>query len=403
MARPAHYPRIAATWIGVALGVAPATLAWGDDTGPFSPLTFQEGVEFNDPSRRYQVRLRFRSQNWLVMRSAALDDPAPDSVALQPRRLRLRLNGWAVDPRWVYGIQLGFTRADMDWDATGFPNVVRDATLGFRFSPDLQVSFGQSKLPGNRQRVVSSGDQQFPDRSIANRDFTLDRDVGLQAMAQARPGGVLLVGKAAVSGGEGRNPTPGSNGLAYTVRAEVLPMGAFTGGGDYFEGDLAREASPKLSVAGVVHWNRDARRTQGTLGAATAEGRDLFSVIGDGVFKWGGFAATIEYLRRDCSEPTVKLASGKAGRMLVGQAYNAQMSWLWTDGVETAVRLTDSRPADAIADQVARARQAALGVSWYLARHRVKLQADVTGEVLDQPGKARVGAWTVRVNSEVGI
>jgi hypothetical protein len=39
--------------------------------------------------------------------------------------------------------------------------------------------FGQTKLPGNNQRVVSSGSLEFTDRTINNSRFNIDRDFGL--------------------------------------------------------------------------------------------------------------------------------------------------------------------------------------------------------------------------------
>jgi hypothetical protein len=40
------------------------------------------------------------------------------------------------------------------------------------------IGFGQTKLPGNNQRVVSSG-SEFTDRTINNSRFNIDRDFGL--------------------------------------------------------------------------------------------------------------------------------------------------------------------------------------------------------------------------------
>jgi hypothetical protein len=360
----------------------------------------------NDPGRRFQTRLRLRSQNWAVLRTGDLQDVAIDSVTLQPRRLRLRMSGWVHNPSWLYSIQLGFSRSDLDWDATNLPNLIRDATLVYRFSPDLQVSFGQTKLPGNRQRVVSSGDQQLPDRAIANRDFTLDRDFGLQAMGSIHPAGMVLTLKLAVSSGEGRNGTSGDDGLAYTARGEWLPLGAFTQGGDYFEGDLLREPSPKLSVGGGAQFNHKARRTQGTLGKWMAKdtARDQWTWFGDMVFKWRGLALSAEYLRRDCDDPSVLLEDGKTtGHVLVGQGFNAQLSYLVSDRLEAVTRLSATLPHAAIAAAVPRTTQAALGLSWYLQGHRLKLQSDLAREELTGPGRDASGAWILRLNSEVGI
>jgi hypothetical protein len=41
------------------------------------------------------------------------------------------------------------------------------------------IGFGQTKLPGNNQRVVSSGSLEFTDRTINNSRFNIDRDFGV--------------------------------------------------------------------------------------------------------------------------------------------------------------------------------------------------------------------------------
>ena len=43
----------------------------------------------------------------------------------------------------------------------------------------IQIKVGQWKIHYNRERVVSSGQQQLVDRSILNREFTIDRQQGV--------------------------------------------------------------------------------------------------------------------------------------------------------------------------------------------------------------------------------
>ncbi len=45
----------------------------------------------------------------------------------------------------------------VEW-AVRVANIIRDAAVTWRASPNLQLVAGQTKLPGNRQRTVSSGD-----------------------------------------------------------------------------------------------------------------------------------------------------------------------------------------------------------------------------------------------------
>lgn len=61
-----------------------------------------------------------------------------------------------------------------------FPST-RLLDLRFTVSPDeaLQLRIGQWKAPYNRERVDSSGNQQFVERSIVNEFFTLDRQQGV--------------------------------------------------------------------------------------------------------------------------------------------------------------------------------------------------------------------------------
>src|SRR5690606_6271163 len=174
--------------------------------------------------------------------SKGLDDLAAESFEFRVRRLRLKFEGFVYDPKLTYYIQLSFSRGDMDWrgfeDArvNSSPNVVRDAVIYYNPTPNLKLGFGQTKLPGNRQRVVSSGDQQFVDRSIVNANFNIDRDFGFFGHLS----GEYFNLRGAVTSGEGRNSVRSLNGLAYTARIELLPFGRFTDNNDYVEGDLAR-------------------------------------------------------------------------------------------------------------------------------------------------------------------
>ena len=46
------------------------------------------------------------------------------------------------------------------------------------FWKSFSIKFGQGKLPGNRERVISSGNLQLVDRSRLNSRYNIDRDVG---------------------------------------------------------------------------------------------------------------------------------------------------------------------------------------------------------------------------------
>ena len=61
-----------------------------------------------------------------------------------------------------------------------------DAVVKYAFSKNQQIWFGQTKLPGNRERVISSMALQFVDRSNVNSKFNIDRDFGVQLQTQPK-------------------------------------------------------------------------------------------------------------------------------------------------------------------------------------------------------------------------
>ena len=113
------------------------------------------------------------------------------------------------------------------------------------------------------------------DRTINNSRFNIDRDFGLQVYyLKNNPDRFGYEIKTAISTGEGRNWTQTSdNKMAYTGRVELYPLGNFTKGGAYFEGDLMRETTPKFMLSGTYHFNQGALRTQGQ------QGNELFEPL----------------------------------------------------------------------------------------------------------------------------
>ena len=117
-------------------------------------------------------------------------------------------------------------RAVRSWESGNTASIIYDAVVKWSFLPKWQVWFGQTKLPGNRERVISSQNMQFVDRSLVNARFNLDRDIGIQLHGSQQMGRFVVREIFAVSTGEGRdiivqNP---KNGHEFTGRIELLPL-----------------------------------------------------------------------------------------------------------------------------------------------------------------------------------
>jgi hypothetical protein len=267
---------------------------------------------------------------------------------------------------------------------------------------------GQTKLPGNRQRVVSSGDLQFADRSIVNSTFTLDRDFGFFGLYSRR----LLIVRGALTSGEGRNSALSTKGLAYTGRVELLPFGHFTGNNDYIEGDLEREPSPKLSMAVTYHYNENALRQAGQLGNDLYTPRDLTSFEADVLFKHHGWAFYGEYMTRDTDAPITVNASNSTRTVYVGRGLLLQGSYLFRNNVELAARYAQTKPEESIYNDPAypsvntkQTDQIEAGITKYVNGHRLKFQGNI---IYNIPTDLRLnmkedGFWSAVFQIELGI
>jgi hypothetical protein len=371
------------------------------------PVVFDDrGIVFTSADSAMQVIMRFRMQLW---GTALAEEGETMLFNGQVRRLRLRFGGYLLDPRLTYNLQLSFSRGDQDFADTGFPNVVRDAALSYQFAPNVQATFGQTKLPGNRQRVISSADLQFPDRSIVNGRFNIDRDMLLMgALRDTLDGKLPLHLLLAVSSGEGRNTQVAAQGLAFTARAEVLPFGPFKRGGDYFEGDLEHEPKPRLSVGVTWSRNDDALRTGGQLGPLLWEPRTMTTVYADALLKYRGLAVYTEYAHRSADDPVTTRAGEDPRFIYTGTGVLVQASYhIKHLNLEPGARFAITDPTDALVAQVGvdQTRQYDFVLVRYWKRHRVKTQLEFGwfDNIADGGAGASERQWLGRLGAELGI
>jgi phosphate-selective porin OprO and OprP len=364
-----------------------------------------DGIVFEHKPANFMSKFRFRIQNRFTYETEDRDKLKAESIDFAVRRLRLRYDGHALDPRLLFRLQLSFTRGDMDYDRTVFPNVLRDAAVGWRLTDRTTLWYGQTKLPGNRQRIVSSGAQQFVDRSLLNATFNIDRDLGGQIhhrFGGAKP--VLL--KLAISNGEGRATENKDNGLAYTARLEWLPLGSFKDDGDYFESDLAREISPKISIGGVYSLNKKTTRSGGQIGRqfnTAGLHRDLETWFADFILKYRGYSFSSEYAKRSTTDPVFTDGTSQV-TIYKGQALNLQSGYLMDSNFEVSMRFTQLwAAAETLLGDNDR-RQYTVALSKYLTGHKVKFQTDLTLDSQENRLSAlQQSSWIYRAQIELGI
>lgn len=301
------------------------------------------------------------------------------------RRSRLKFDGFAYTPKLKYKLELGLSNPDLsggDVTTKNANRMILDAVVMWNFTGNFVLWYGQTKLPGNIERVISSGDLQFVDRSRLNKEFTIDREFGFQLRHHFNLTDQFVVReKIAISQGEARNITVNNKGgHHYVSRLELLPFGLFESKGDYKGGDLKREQSPKLMFSVGHSYVEDAVRERGNQGsyfdtlidledptAIDADATDVSTFFVDAMFKYKGFSFMGEYAARNAkNEANVR----------VGDGLNLSAGYLLKSNWELAGRYTNIS-LDGLA-KVEDRNEYTIGVSRYIAGHKLKVQTDLS-------------------------
>ena len=368
--------------------------------------SFGKGIGITSPDSLYQLNIRFRMQNRVTYIQNEGEQAAYDG---QIRRLRLRLDGYVGNPKFLYAVQLSFAPGDVGEIREGENiNIIRDAVVFYRPNKHWNISFGQTKLPGNRQRVNSSGGLQLTDRSINNAKFTIDRDFGFQVhhMNEYKDAFSYNV-KTAVSTGEGRNVTSKPDaGVAVTGKVELLPLGAFTKDGTYFEGDIVREQKPKLLISGAFQQNNQAKRAQGQLGNDLFEARTMKSLMLDAMFKYNGWAAMSSYMSRVTPKNAVTVDPNdntQSNFVFVGSGFDYQLSYIFPSNYEIVGRYSTQTVGEDIKALAPNTKQYSFGVTKYIWEHTFKIQTEFTFDTLSYFNGSTKNNFYVRFQVEIGI
>lgn len=379
----------------------------------FESPTFGSGLNFYGADKSFQVHFGFRFQNLYI---ANWDLPGDDLGSARNyegefliRRARLKFDGYAFSPKLKYKMELGLTNRDISGGSgpefSKAANIILDAYVDWNFAKGFYLKFGQAKLPGNRERVISSADLQTVDRSLVNSHFNIDRDFGLQLRAEQKMDQFEMKEWACIHQGEGRDVTSGDfDGYGYTFRAEMYPFGAFDAKdkddyvGSDFDGVHDRSLrpssekyrGPKLAIGATYSLNQNAVRTGGQLGSFMIDskgnyvGKDLRTFFLDAMFKIEGLCFLGEFANRKTTDgnPVVYDTNSKSvlGKYYTGNGYNFQAGYMLNNYLEPVVRYTRVNPDVLAANGET---QYTIGLNKFFKKHKLKLQSDITYRSMD--------------------
>ncbi|MGZ8137064.1 MAG: porin [Methylococcaceae bacterium] len=141
----------------------------------------KNGFEFRTDNDKFslaiQNRIQVRYANPFDSDPRSLSDLDREQSSFMIRRARTKLKGHAYWPWLKYYMQY-------DWSQP----VLRDLNLTADKFQWAKLWVGRGKVFYNDERVTSSGNQQFVNRSIINDIFTVDRQQGVQVYGNLFPG-----------------------------------------------------------------------------------------------------------------------------------------------------------------------------------------------------------------------
>lgn len=360
-------------------------------------LFYDEGLRFASADGRYTARFQLRGQFRLVTENADDDRPDPDAFGdesnFEIRRARVKLGGRAFRP-WL----------EYDWEQELADPALLDLRLMIQPVPQLGLRLGQYKVIYNRERVDSSGAQQFVERSIVNRAFTIDRQQGAALVGRLFEGTWIDSSySAGVYTGTGRGGGGDADRPMFVGRWQWNFLGREL---PFTQSDVARrpDAAASLAFGGVTNRSRFTR-----FSSAGGGQLDGFAAGAPGQYaleqRLVEFALHRRGLSLQAEHHWKRIDDRLAGTTSELDGYYVQAGYffngLWPDfpeRLEFAVRVARVDPDYGVPAEA----EYSLGGNWFFAGHRNKLSFDVS-RLHEIGAGGRESEWRFRLQWDISI
>jgi len=340
------------------------TLFLGQEKKEGIRVNYKDGILIKTSDSTFSMKLNTRLQFLFLYSDRDFLDARERTPSFVLRRVRIEWSGNAFYYWLKYGIQLTME---------GTSIAVRDYWVDFTKDPIFQVRAGQFKVPFNREFVTSTAVLQFVDRSLANTEFFLGRDIGVALHGNI--GGDKLEYSAGAFNGAAKNRPNQDRALMYVGRATLNLMGKAT----YAQGDLENSEKPVLAISAAMALlpnfkaafdGIDDRLVLSTAVRQTgSDTSDVRQVTADVVFKSKGLSFEGEYHYRNINPTETNLSSRTANGWRLQAGY-----FLAPRKFEVALRFSRVDP-NIDADNDAR-QEITPAFNYFISGHRLKLQAD---------------------------
>lgn len=388
------------------LAVLAAPLRAQETSAPAGPLPMRitwsdKGTQFATEDGRFQTTLGWRMQ--LRYNFSFDEDPRTASQfrqgndnAFRIRRARMKFEGHAYDKRVKHNFEYDFPSSTL-----------LNARLTLVKDERLALHLGQWKIDYNRERVDSSGNQQFADRSIVNREFNLDRQDGAELH------GRLFAGTPAdsrywvgVFTGAGVNEPNDDAHPMYLARYQWNIFGRDLA---FSQSDVEHHEKPAatLAAAGAIDQTNVTRFSGsggGNLDGFAAGGPGRYTIrqwVGEAALKYRGFSLQHEYHWKQIRDNSTRAMRRMEGAYAQAGYFPHYAVSAVPKPLELAVRYAFVDPNLHAANDVRREYSAA--ANWFFSGHKNKVTLDATHFRLARAGAPMMMEERVRLQWDISF
>lgn len=365
----------------------------------YGPKGFRLETRDGNFQTNLQWRAQLRATHPYRSDPRQIDDLGSNETTFEGRRLRMKIGGHGYRPwlKYYFEVDLQPTRSSGASSSNASARVI-DWRIDVAKNKAFGIRVGQWKIDYNRERVDSSGRQQFVERSIINRIFTVDRQMGLSFRGRLFEGtGADLRYYAGLFTGEGRGVSNDDNNLMYIGRLQWNFLGRDLA---LRQTDVERTEKPtgSLAIGGSTHTGRATRWSSsggGNLDGFTSVGTAangqyrVQQAVAEFAFKYQGFSTQNEYHWKNIQDTT--LGAGAVGNDSDLRGFYSQFGYFFNEiwkavpeELELAARyawLEEPNETNLALDN--ERQEFTIGANWFFNGHNNKLTLDYSYLTID--------------------
>ncbi len=312
---------------------------------------------------------------------------ADESSNFELRRVRMKIGGHGYRPwiKYYFEVDLQPSRDDDDSSPASSTRLI-DWRITLDKYKWAALRVGQWKINYNRERVDSSGKQQFVERSIVNRQFTVDRQVGAMLMGRLFPGTYAdFRYYAGVFNGKGRSVNNPTDDMMWMGRFQWNFLGRDL---KWTQSDIKYHEKPagslSFAAASVIgpctRWSSSGcGNLSGFASPATAGDRQfkVEQMQQGAAFKWRGFSLQEEFHWKTIADRVNNTRTNMTGSYAQAGYFFHNLFPIVPEPLELAFRYAFVDEPNGNDISVTNTRQEfTTALNWFFAGHRNKLTLD---------------------------